>query len=138
MKKWTLILLVLAISTGGFAQKHCKMNREKIKAQRVAYITQNLNLTVEKAQAFWPIYNKYTNALENLRRENHQRIRKANKKTVNYKEVLEKQYLSFDKEAKLKKEYQKALEKILSPEEIIKLYQSEGNFRRNLIKGLQK
>jgi len=134
MKKWILILLVLAISTGSFAQRHCKMNRERIKAQRIAYITQDLNLTVTEAQAFWPVYNKYTNALENLRRENHQRIRNASKENSNYKEILEKQYLSFDKEAKIKKEYQKALEKILSPEKIIKLYQSEGNFRRKLIK----
>ena len=142
MKKWILnSLLVLIISTSSFAQNRmCKMNRGKIKAQRVAYITESLNLTVKEAQSFWPVYNKYTNALEALRRKNHQNMRKAynNPETSDYEKILKEQYLSFDKEAQLKKEYQKALEKILPKQKIVKLYQAEGNFKRNLIREMKK
>jgi transketolase len=140
MKKWTLILLISIISIGSFAQNgHCRMNRKKIKAERIAYITQDLNLTVKEAQAFWPVYNKYTDALEKLRKENHQRIRNAfDDKSNNYNDILKKQYLSFDEEAQIKKEFQNALKKVLSAEKIIKLYQSEGNFKRNLIKKMRK
>ena len=41
--------------------------KDKVKAQRVAYITQELELSETEAQKFWPIYNTYQSEIEQLR-----------------------------------------------------------------------
>ena len=51
-------ILVLLIGLSGYAQRDGRMN-ERIKAQKVAFITEKLSLTAEEAQQFWPIYNAF-------------------------------------------------------------------------------
>ncbi|EKF54130.1 hypothetical protein I215_14079 [Galbibacter marinus] len=58
MKKYILVLLLLVFVIGqGMAQK--KTKRDYIKSLKIAFMTDNLNLTTEEAQKFWPIYNNY-------------------------------------------------------------------------------
>ncbi|MCR5561026.1 MAG: hypothetical protein K6F58_04320 [Bacteroidales bacterium] len=59
MKKFATVLLALAVSFSAMAQKPGKgTDHERFEAEKVAYITQQLSLTVEEAQAFWPVYNQ--------------------------------------------------------------------------------
>lgn len=57
MKRIAIILFVSLISWSSFSQNPIK--REKIKALKVAFITERLELTESEAQKFWPIYNAY-------------------------------------------------------------------------------
>ena len=43
--------------------------RERITAKKVAFITEKLDLSVEEAQKFWPVYNELEKKLEKLRTE---------------------------------------------------------------------
>jgi Skp family chaperone for outer membrane proteins len=54
--KTAITLLILLVTTASFAQKS---KHEKIKALKVAFITEQLDLTPKEAQTFWPIYNVY-------------------------------------------------------------------------------
>lgn len=59
MKQIATVLLALAVSFSAMAQNQPKQNNhERFEAEKVAYITQQLSLTVEEAQAFWPVYNE--------------------------------------------------------------------------------
>ena len=65
MKKLISILLTVSIAAAVFAQPQGKPGHkgqhpdfEKMRAERVAFITSEVGLTSEDAQAFWPIYNK--------------------------------------------------------------------------------
>ena len=64
MKKIISVLCALAlVSAAAFAQKVEKKGdkeqwREKARAEQVALITEELNLTEAEAQAFWPVYNE--------------------------------------------------------------------------------
>lgn len=65
MKRLVIALLALAVSFSAMAQKpqnpqspHKGQDHERFEAEKVAYITQQLSLTVEEAQAFWPVYNQ--------------------------------------------------------------------------------
>jgi Spy/CpxP family protein refolding chaperone len=58
MKTKILIPILFLVSFVSFSQDF-KEKKEKIKALKVAYITEELNLTSEEAQKFWPIYNTY-------------------------------------------------------------------------------
>ena len=68
MKKVISVLLaftlvgVMAFAQGqkGHAKKNGNKNdwREKVRAEQVAFITSELDLTEAEAQAFWPVYNE--------------------------------------------------------------------------------
>ena len=64
MKKLISVLLTVSIAVAALAQpQEGKRGRafpdfEKLKAERVAFITSEVGLTSQDAQAFWPIYNK--------------------------------------------------------------------------------
>ena len=60
-----IFLLVTSLSfSQGFKEK-----REKVKALKVAYITEQLELTTDEAQKFWPIYNAFDENQSELRHE---------------------------------------------------------------------
>lgn len=64
MKRLVIALLALAVSFSAMAQnpaqgqENRRKDHERFEAEKVAYITQQLSLTVEEAQAFWPVYNQ--------------------------------------------------------------------------------
>ena len=64
MKRLVIALLALAVSFSAMAQKPAQtqerkgQDHERFEAEKVAYITQQLSLSVEEAQAFWPVYNQ--------------------------------------------------------------------------------
>ena len=60
MKQIVTVLLALAVSLSAMAQKkdHKGPDHERFEAEKVAYITQQLSLTAEEAQVFWPVYNQ--------------------------------------------------------------------------------
>jgi hypothetical protein len=62
MKKFISVCLILLVSAAAFAQQHGQRGnkedwREKVRAEKVAFLTQELSLTEAEAQAFWPVYN---------------------------------------------------------------------------------
>jgi hypothetical protein len=58
MKNGIILLVVLIIHLSAFAQKP-RMDGDKIKQLRIAFISEELELTTEEGQAFWPIFNDY-------------------------------------------------------------------------------
>ena len=72
MKKIVLVLLlILGFST---AQAQDDKERERIKSLKIAFITQELNLSNKVAQKFWPIYDKYEENRRELYRREHRDI----------------------------------------------------------------
>jgi hypothetical protein len=111
--------------------------KERVEAQRVAFITQRLNLTPEEAQQFWPIYNQFTEKLQQIRA-----AAKSDKPVIDMTDAdAEKTILAeFDKESKeleLRKEYYQKLKKILTVKKIARLYRSEQDFRTELVQRLK-
>jgi hypothetical protein len=73
MKKLTIILILMA-ATVIHAQKEgdypgVEKMRERVKAERIAFITEKVALTTDEAQKFWPIYNSFSTEIENIRKE---------------------------------------------------------------------
>ena len=63
-KKILIPVFALLLSVNLYAQKP---NKEKVKALKVAHITEQLDLTAKEAQAFWPVYNTNEEANDKLR-----------------------------------------------------------------------
>ncbi len=63
-----LIIFVVEFLHAGASQPPFKGDR--VKALKIAYITQSLNLKSEEAQKFWPVYNAYDNEIKKARQTN--------------------------------------------------------------------
>ena len=55
-KAFIMAVMALMLTTGLIAQERGK---DRIKAYRTAYITQELDLSSKEAEIFWPVYNEY-------------------------------------------------------------------------------
>ena len=58
----------LGITAGGFAQDIPQNDGGKLEAYKVAVLTNRLKLSIDEAQKFWPIYNKYKDEIRQVRR----------------------------------------------------------------------
>ncbi len=133
-----ICVVVLLLSTSIFYGQR-NQNHEKIKALKVAFITEKLDLSSKEAEAFWPIYNNYEDKREALRQKERTQIR-AKIKAANElsekeaKDLLEK-YISFeDEEEELDKAFLKNINKVISAKKTLLLLRSEEEFKRQLIK----
>lgn len=59
-----LLILALALGLTTYAQND---NHERIKALKVSFLTEELELTPAEAEKFWPIYNIYDAKMNSLR-----------------------------------------------------------------------
>ncbi len=139
MKRKILIPLFLLISFIGFSQNF-KEKREKIKALKVAYITEKLDLSPEEAQKFWPIYNTFEDQEFEIR---HNKMRSIIHKIEDggLEKLSEKDAAALihqmeayeDELYTLRKKYSKDLQAVLSAKKIIVLKKSEEEFNRKLL-----
>lgn len=116
---------------------------EKIKALKIAFITEKLDLTTKEAQIFWPVYNKYDDLLHQLERvEKHKlfsRIKDSNGgidkvSEQEAKSILEENVILDNKIFKTKVEYNNQLTKVLPYKKILKLKNAEKDFLKNLMR----
>jgi hypothetical protein len=104
MKTFGSILLTLLISGTLAAQPGRKGEKgdrikERIRAERVAFLTERLELTPDQAQKFWPIYNEHDAKLSALKKE-QRTSRKAIDQNLN-------QWSDKELEAKFNEDFQR-------------------------------
>lgn len=130
--------MALLLSVAFSYTVNAQPSKNKFETHRIAFITQRLNLTPEEAQQFWPVFNQFT--------EKMQQIRNSSKPEKPIEELgdadTEKIILTeFDKEAReleLKKEYYQKFKKVISVKKIAKLYRAERDFKALLLERIQQ
>lgn len=130
----TLIMLIFASTSLVFSQQGEKRGqiKDKVKAQRAAYITQQLDLTEDESQKFWPIYNTYQAELEKLR--SSMELKTADPATD--KEAEDMMYAILEnrtKEIDIQKKYIQKLKSAISSRKIAKLFRVEREFKEKVI-----
>ena len=136
-----LFLLMTSIS---FAQR-LRDKKEKVKELKVDYITEQLDLTTEEAQKFWPIYNTFDDKQAELRHEKMRAIldrfepgsvEKLSEKDAStlltQMETIEENLFT------LRKKFIKDLQGVISAKKIIKLKKAEEDFNRHLLKQMRE
>jgi sugar-specific transcriptional regulator TrmB len=137
-KLLTLSLLAgLLFSTQIYGQK--KPEWDKIKALKVAFITEQLALTPGEAEAFWPIYNKYDDERNALRGREHTEIRDKMRQMENFSEkeagALLNAYLVIEEEEEeLDRAFLKNLSKVITAKKTLILLRAEEEFKKQLIR----
>ena len=113
--------------------------RERVRSEKVAFLTQEIDLTESEAQVFWPIYNE----LQKAQRESFEEVQKAyaamekgvqEKKTGKEMEKLVHAYIDAkDKGAGIDTKYLNKLLKALPAEKVARYYMAEEKFRHQQI-----
>ncbi|WP_344929292.1 hypothetical protein [Aquimarina addita] len=142
MKKIILLLVILGAINISCAQK--SGSRERIRTFKIAYITEQLNLTSTEAQKFWPVYNEHHNSMESLRKQERSSL-KIMKETESLDNINDTEaekliniYLDIEEQRFLAKEKLiKKLKSIIPQNKIIKLLKTESDFNRRLLKQLR-
>jgi len=142
LKTLTLITLAAFWTLEAGAQKTSgNKPGEKIQAEKVAFITQKLDLTVEEAQAFWPVYNAYEKKLGKIQRRKNNTLDNLNtEKAANakIKQVCKDYVDTYSSISELRDTYHEKFMQILPPEKVFRLYQSEIAFKRHLLQKIQQ
>ena len=118
-------------------------SKEQIKTLKIAFFTEQLNLSPEEATVFWPIYNAHEKEKEALRDQQRREIRD---RFPNLDEVSEKEarnalerYLEIEElEEELDKAFYEEIAREFSAVRTLKLFQAERDFRRRLFQEYRK
>lgn len=143
MKKLISILLTISIAAAALAQpQHGKKpgqvrpDFEKLKAERVAFITSEVGLTSEDAQAFWPIYNKaeeQQKELQKAEKKAYMELNKALKEGGNVDSLLDAYIKAKQANVNVQLSFAKEYKKAIGAEKTAKFYACDEKFRRQQI-----
>lgn len=136
-------LTVLLIATFALVNMQAQRGGERLEALKVSYITNELDLTPEEAQVFWPVYNEYQNKLKALKKERRQQILDKWKHRENMSETeIDKsldQFLEYQQqETELEKTYIQKFRKLLPLKKVAQLIVVEERFKLHILKELKK
>ena len=123
MKKCLLILtLLLGSFSVAFAQENQpgddQAKQEKIQALYVAYVTQQLHLTPDEAQKFWPLHTQFANELKGVKHELPELVKEEARLNI-------------------KKKYQENFTKVLGTNRCERFFRMNDEFKRKLRDRLQ-
>jgi hypothetical protein len=131
--KYIGIICICLIGIQGISQTGKEQTKKEQKeAQRVAFLSEKLELTPEEAEKFWPVYREFKKASLELRKlDRPKRSGVVADMTDEEMETLLDAMLAYkQKELDLKKKYHEKFKEILPIRKVAKLYHAEEQFRK--------
>jgi hypothetical protein len=142
MKPNVIVLLVLMFFGVGLQAQQDRSQRfqkamEEMQAERVSFLTTRLELTVDEAQKFWPVYNEYLKKREEMmwgRRERFNRDSNPEQASdEEMKRILNEMLDQEIKLAQLKKEYYTKIQELLPVRKVMRLQRAEQDFMNHML-----
>lgn len=143
-RKIIVVVIMLAsmmlVSPQSSSQMHGKGGwQDKMKAERVAYLTDAMGITSSEAEKFWPVYNEmdaerkssFEKAMRSFKALND--AVKAGKPEAVISELLNNYLKANAASRAVELKYVPKFNKILSVEKVAKLFVGEEEFRRQQI-----
>lgn len=132
----------IAISIAQPGQKH-EQKKEKVEAMKIGFITQQMNLTPEEAQKFWPVYNQMNNEIEALRKD--RQLARENVKDnfetmtdTEFEKLINDELASRQKEFDIQKKYVAQFKAVVPIKKVAQFYRAEEQFKRKLLEKIQE
>jgi Spy/CpxP family protein refolding chaperone len=138
MKNWMFTLLLLAafgLQAQPSSNKEARM--ERMESARIAFLTNQLDLTPAEAEKFWPVYNEMRSKIKALmaeRREANRNMLENNDLVpADREELLLENYRRDLVLANLRLEYHDKFKAILGLEKTLSLAKAEHDFHRKMM-----
>ncbi len=147
MRTLLIYLLTFVLSLGAFAQpgSRWKEKQEKIEALKIAFITQELNLSPQEAQQFWPVYNQLEEELKVVRKDKWTNRIEAGMmldfdimSDADIEDALRIEFETAERELALRKKYFDEFKKVIPLKKVALLYKAEERFKMKLLDELRK
>jgi len=145
LNKYILVLVIVLFANLTYSQQCDKFSqhKEKMEAEKVAFITKKLDLSVDEAQKFWPVYNEMQDKKTALHKQKRTLMQKFHKgfETMSDSQIekgLDKS-LNIDLEIdKMRIEYNTKFKKAIGIKKTALFYESEREFRKTLLRDIKK
>ena len=152
MKKSIISIVVLCFAIGAYAQEPVQSKQQKetgryeqVQSAKIAFFTTALELTPQEAEEFWPIYNNFWKEREIAHRKIQGSLKVIDKlvdggtltSDGELKRMLEAYVSGFASEGVIQRKYFEEFSKVLSTEQVAKLYMAEEDFRIKMIHQLR-
>ncbi|MFZ7144815.1 MAG: hypothetical protein ACO1G6_05685 [Bacteroidota bacterium] len=133
-----LILFGQAMAQPGGGRMGNRPGKEKVEAMKIGFITDYLDLSSEEAKEFWPVYNKYQDEIEVLRKGRRQNIMndRADYETMSDAElekIVDSEIIFHQNELDIQKKYHPQFKKVLPMRKVARLYRAEEEFKKKLL-----
>ena len=143
MKKIITLICLVFLSISSFAQKG---PRERMKAHKIAYITEKLDLTPKEAQQFWPIYNAHEQTMDELKGNNRRLIRNLKETNDGFEGLSDKQagdflanYMDIEQQkSQARKKLITNLQKVIPNKKILRLIKAEADFNKRILQRIRE
>jgi hypothetical protein len=138
----TITLSLLVSASSGQGHPGGGERGEKIRALKIAYITEKLQLTPEEAQVFWPVFNEYESKKFAEERALASEVDDKAPDIALMSDQEVDQFITqrLEKEQRiinLKKEYYVKLKEVLPVKKVFRLFEAEAGFKKMLLERLQ-
>ena len=130
-----VLILVITCSFSAQAQRAGKKRankKEKMESLRIAYITEQLDLSTEQWQQFWPVYNKYQDLKQQKRMDRRSDRQEGLKGDAG--QQLDEMIRKEEEALKVRKAYIKDLRGVVSDEKVWEYLKIERRFKERLLK----
>jgi len=111
---------------------------ERIRALKVAYITDKLQLTPEESEKFWPVYNQYETEQKRIRQKYKADLDLSIMKDEDVERSITDRFEMEEQLIKLKRDYFQRMKSFIAVRKIAQLQRSEQEFNRELLKRIQE
>jgi hypothetical protein len=134
MKRTIISLLLIIMVFPAFSQRNRNIDREKLEAARVAFITNRLSLSPQQAEKFWPLFNEH----QSSRNELMGQLRGISKEGDDLisgdraKELIEERFSIQKKMLENEKAFIDKVSQTLSPVQAFKLNEANRDFTRHI------
>ena len=139
IKGWMMISMLL-VSGAAWGQDEPSRFQEamaKMKTERVSFLTDKLQLTVEEAEKFWPVYNEYLTKREEMmwgkRKKMHRDFDPSQLSDEEMNNMLNDILDQEVKLAQLKKDYFDRLKSVLPVRKVLTLHRVEQEFMNHML-----
>jgi hypothetical protein len=142
--KRTHLFLAILLMMQGFAQAQAQggprgpgWDEERIESLRVAFLTQELDLSPDEAAAFWPLYREYQQKREAVQPQREPQ----DLKTLSDQELVarvQQQFDAMDQVSRLNREYLKTFSTVLSERKAAMVFALEHGFRARIMEAMRE
>lgn len=140
IKLYTSLFLLFSLSIYAQNGRLLREKKDQIKAMKIAFITNELDLTPDEATKFWPLFNAFEEKQQEIRRQKLKnyldRLDDDTFDNLSEKEasaMLTQMESTEDDLYQAKKKFIASLKGVISPIKILKLKKAEENFNKKLL-----
>lgn len=137
MKQLILIITIALFSAQSFAQGD---GSGRVRAMRINFLTEKMHLPPDQNAKFWSVYTRYMDERSALRKTYlNQFMSNKNENLTKYQAYrrVDDNIEYKEKDLQLSKKYKDELLQVISPQQLVELYDAEREFKKMLIEKLK-